>query len=840
VAVEDATAALIGRDVQLGALMAAIRADRHIAVVGEAGIGKTTLIRTAIAASGRLAHEGGAFATLSRHPYFALSRALDRPLAGEPGHVATSVERVVGPDLLFIDDLQWADTGTLAVIELLAGRIGIAAAVRRDDPASGAVLELLSSVRFEVMDLDGLDTISARAVARRSRPELSEGAIDGIVERSGGNPLLIEELALHGQGSSTLARSLLRQLDKLDRDERRAVELLAVAGSPLPRGSLGLGARPLVKLGLAVEVGGGLVIRHALIAEALEAGLDEEVRRAHHRRLAEIATDPADRARHLGAGGDRVAAARMALTALDLTPEPRVRSALLELAAEMTDGPQGPSLRVSAAQQLWALGDPAGAVRVLRDPIAGPDELQALRSSILATSLEENGRPDLAWLELERARSLRPDPASDGAIELAISEATAIVNSFARLADAAALLERASRAAGLAGEGYRLRGTLEALRLYSGQTDDTDALEAAWSESLAAGDGGPAAGIAMDVLYNLISLRGAEIARRFAFLAAERLAELGFATRSGELRAEAAQATLFAGDLEGTVVHADRMLEQPLGRRSVQRLFYNRGLALALLGRFQDAERTFVEVEPAATDDFDGRGAVMWCWAESSYWSGLPGRALRQANAALAQPAFLASEHVLPGLTRAWADLDLGERPSPLPVAPTARFVAGASPEFEGIDALAAGDPRRAFAAFDAAVEAWRGFQVPHELLCLWAAGEAARRAGLLDEALPRLERALASATAIGFEPLAARARRSLRQAGQRPAAAPPRHHGGGLLTAREREVLGLVEQGLNNSEIARRLGLGRPTVARMLSNAMLKLGAETRAQAVVLAAEAV
>ena len=48
------------------------------------------------------------------------------------------------------------------------------------------------------------------------------------------------------------------------------------------------------------------------------------------------------------------------------------------------------------------------------------------------------------------------------------------------------------------------------------------------------------------------------------------------------------------------------------------------------------------------------------------------------------------------------------------------------------------------------------------------------------------------------------------------------------------------MERGLNNTEIARQLGLGRPTVARMLSNAMLKLGAETRAQAVALAADAV
>ncbi|MEA2674392.1 MAG: Bacterial regulatory protein luxR family [Chloroflexota bacterium] len=57
-------------------------------------------------------------------------------------------------------------------------------------------------------------------------------------------------------------------------------------------------------------------------------------------------------------------------------------------------------------------------------------------------------------------------------------------------------------------------------------------------------------------------------------------------------------------------------------------------------------------------------------------------------------------------------------------------------------------------------------------------------------------------------------------------------------LTGREREVLALVEHGLTNAEIARRMSRRRPTVARLLSNAMTKLGADRRAQAVVLAAE--
>lgn len=60
-----------------------------------------------------------------------------------------------------------------------------------------------------------------------------------------------------------------------------------------------------------------------------------------------------------------------------------------------------------------------------------------------------------------------------------------------------------------------------------------------------------------------------------------------------------------------------------------------------------------------------------------------------------------------------------------------------------------------------------------------------------------------------------------------------------GRLTRREREVLAHVERGLTNREIARRLRIARPTVGRLLSNAMDRLGAESRAHAVVLAGPA-
>jgi DNA-binding CsgD family transcriptional regulator len=58
----------------------------------------------------------------------------------------------------------------------------------------------------------------------------------------------------------------------------------------------------------------------------------------------------------------------------------------------------------------------------------------------------------------------------------------------------------------------------------------------------------------------------------------------------------------------------------------------------------------------------------------------------------------------------------------------------------------------------------------------------------------------------------------------------------GGKLSAREREILRMLAQGATASEIARTLFLSRATVATHVRNAMVKLGAHTRIEAVVIA----
>ncbi|HET6530973.1 MAG TPA: response regulator transcription factor [Actinoplanes sp.] len=58
-------------------------------------------------------------------------------------------------------------------------------------------------------------------------------------------------------------------------------------------------------------------------------------------------------------------------------------------------------------------------------------------------------------------------------------------------------------------------------------------------------------------------------------------------------------------------------------------------------------------------------------------------------------------------------------------------------------------------------------------------------------------------------------------------------------LTAREREVLGLIAAGLANAAIARRLGLAPNTVSNHISNIFAKLRVASRAEAIVRARSA-
>jgi DNA-binding NarL/FixJ family response regulator len=70
-------------------------------------------------------------------------------------------------------------------------------------------------------------------------------------------------------------------------------------------------------------------------------------------------------------------------------------------------------------------------------------------------------------------------------------------------------------------------------------------------------------------------------------------------------------------------------------------------------------------------------------------------------------------------------------------------------------------------------------------------------------------------------------------------AKAPPPATSMDVLTERERQLVGLVGEGLSNDDIAERLVLSPATVKTHVNRAMMKLGARDRAHLVVFAYEA-
>ena len=824
---------LVGREAELRQLTALLDGGRRPLLFGEAGVGKTALARAAAEASGRRLAEAGALSTLSWLPFLPFRRLLGHQPVGDSAYVAAEVERAVGRTLLFVDDLHWADGDSLEVVSLLAERVALVAAVRRGDPGAPQAVEALGAAGFELLPIDPLADQDAAELVAQLRPGLPMSAVEALVRRSGGNPLLLEELAASGEPTESLRLSLAARLRHIAPAAREAIGLLALAGRPLDPDELGPAGTELVDAGLAVHDGARTSLRHALLGETLAELLDDDERRRLHALLAERLS-AGEAARHYAAAGQRTQALDSALAAAEAAATPGERASHLEIAAECAGGAQATSLRLEAARALAAAGRYEAVERLL-GALAGEKPLAGAEAALLqARGAAERDDVAAARALLDRADTLAAGTETPIEHRIAVQRLELDLATLQRDADD---IPRAAALLATAGEhGWNLPFALSAYAAArSAGRDD------GWAADFArAIDAAEAAGEielecrSRELLGSLLVKLGRPGAREAFDRGRRRSRELNLLAWERRFETRTLWVDFHSGRFRDVFEGAQQLLAHRVDGWERFLLLYLAVQSAADLGRFEHSRSLLDDLDALATENQRLRQA-WWARADLELWAGRSRAAVAAAERVF--ELFPGETSAFVRVTHAWALADLGEDPGEAVIEPDDPFLAGVRPELNALWHARHNRWDEAAAAFAHAEIGWRGQHARGELRCAWAAGDALRAAGRTAEAVDVLLAAERRAEGHGHAPLLARVRRSLRAAGM--ARASGRGHAPGGLSRREREVLALVGGGLTNGEIARRLGVTRRTVETIVASACRKLDADSRGQAAALAARA-
>ena len=456
----DARSALFGREGERALLTDAVRRARDghgslLLLSGEAGVGKTRLAGEVAAAADVLVLRGAASssAVAPHGPLVAVLRAYLRgrpggfddlgplrahlalllPELGEPaagGDRATIFEAIrrafaaIGPALIFLDDLQWSDEATLAVLGGLATALAeqpvlVIGAYRSDGLPRDHMLrwlrnELRRGGHLQELALAPLDAAGTEQLLAALLPEPpSPGLVRALHDRTQGLPFFVEELAralvvsgrlqggprgleLGGDGEvpvpDTIRDAVLMSAAPLSEAARAAAEAAAVAGQSFDL-QLVAGLAPedglaaLQRHGVLHDEGDGrAAFRHALSWEAFYADVPWLRRRALHRALAEALE---------AAGAQSMEIATHWLGARDA---PRAREALVRAARE--------------SDAVYAYRDATAAGRQALELWPGDEQPEA-RTEVLeryARCAERAGElPEAvkAWRELAAVRGAR-------------------------------------------------------------------------------------------------------------------------------------------------------------------------------------------------------------------------------------------------------------------------------------------------------------------------------------------------------------------------------------------------------------------------------------------------
>lgn len=338
---------LIGRDPELRQLAAfAAGVDRRagasaLALTGDAGVGKSRLLGDWLSDIGARGSTGGIVRLSGYEPELPVPLSSAQPLLAallppaEPRPAeqlalfeAThgSLRRSRGSTLVVVDDLQWVDDHTMALLHYLARgasaegvRLGLVLSTR-PSPRAGAflgALERLLGEDFSALELAPLRRADAAELARR----LGAGAgAEEVSRRAAGSPFWIEVLAREAATQRTRQTGDARVAkSRPGRDGRRVVSdrvagvsadatellaLLTVAARPVPAPEaarildwppirVDAALAELVTVGVARSGIAGAAVVHDLVREALAVDVGEASRIRLHRRIAAHVEDEA-------------------------------------------------------------------------------------------------------------------------------------------------------------------------------------------------------------------------------------------------------------------------------------------------------------------------------------------------------------------------------------------------------------------------------------------------------------------------------------------------------------------------------------------------------------------
>jgi DNA-binding CsgD family transcriptional regulator/tetratricopeptide (TPR) repeat protein len=477
---------LVERDAPLGAIQqllarAATGRGGALFVIGQAGLGKTSVLGWAVDAARAVFKVGAGRADVAEAmlPFGVLEQAL-KPLAtGNRPQAAVNAgpdelapvtrfwsrlrqvrELADRPLLIGLDDLQWADPDSLALIHLLCRRlpelpIALIATTRPwPDPAVHMVESLEAENLAAVRRLAPLTRAAAETVLRaNARVGISDVTVGRALDACGGNPLLLVQLAEtadlqaeSGRWEPANRRVLLARFLGIGEIERRFVRAASVLRprfhTSIAADIAGLGRHQIVDA-LQSMFASGLLrtagedraeFAHALIREAVYNEVAPPARIHLHelafRALVAHAADPAEAAEHALAAhltGDRAAIAALARAGRDAlrTGAVRVARGHLEGAVELAGQSADPALLLDLANALNGDGANEAAVevaeRLLRSAsLADRDRADAL--SLLGRAAFMSGRLERAAVAFEavtRISKLEPNFIVSSALDLA-------------------------------------------------------------------------------------------------------------------------------------------------------------------------------------------------------------------------------------------------------------------------------------------------------------------------------------------------------------------------------------------------------------------------------------